>query len=572
METENKAIEALRQQEAPVKLKAFKAVQQKSPNIKVLGWGSKEFFGNVRIPNFLRLDPLDDVTEMEVPQFLLSKFKWSLSEQNLPTPDQLNRTVFFNHSETVIDQNILLCDDFFNFQEEEKQKFLGGLNQLSFLLPDGFFTTGVPKVSGIATLSASSEPIFSLNSMAHHPMGNRATTEFLAFALDAYVTVFNSTAWQVLQQFIGLANKSRMDGEKFRDSKQTNYDEIVLEQRSSDEFLALIKDLKLVMHYPDPRSSDPAVQNAGMAFLCQVLYWLEPERYEKVFLMNPKASEIKEAVEKVFNFLDRNPAYFKSEDSFDKILQLTRRNNILMNLPTNFNLEDSFGYQDLPAEYHLLDTDFRLSFGFLPESYFVEQYAEKSKYLKNAAILEELKAKKLAKIKLREERERQKKLRKKKSRAGASGTETKDEEPQSSEDDSQGEDDGEDEDMKEDEVTDLTRMTQLTSMIVGKAITRRYYLAIPKNAREKMNALYFANCILQRDTQKALTMNPMYLRSVNPELDSEVYIPKISLKKGGKKAQYTMQIFLPQADFKARLLPILGPFYQTALESKMKGI
>ena len=145
----DKAIEKLRKQDGPIIRRAYKDARTQSPSIKLLGWGSKEFFGNVRIPKFLRLDPFDDVTETVVEPFLLSKFRWSLTEQNLPTPDQLSRTVFFNHSEAAIEQNILLCDDFFTFQEEQKHKFLGGLHQLSFLLPEGFLTSGIPKASGI---------------------------------------------------------------------------------------------------------------------------------------------------------------------------------------------------------------------------------------------------------------------------------------------------------------------------------------------------------------------------------------------------------------------------------------
>ena len=78
--------------------------------------------------------------------------------------------------------------------------------------------------------------------------------------------------------------------------------------------------------------------------------------------------------------------------------------------------------------------------------------------------------------------------------------------------------------------------------------------------------------MLQSDVQKAFTMSPHFLRSIRPELEAEVYITKVSTKKTKKRVAYTMQIFLPQADFKDSFLPILNPFYQAAFESRMRGI
>jgi hypothetical protein len=565
----NKRLAILQRSDPMTILKGIKDSREESPKVTILESSQKPVFAPIKFSSFLHLHPLDE-KEIQQNGFSFRKFKVNLNESTLAEPKQLHKKLFFDSSKPVVTENVILVDDFFPLLPSDSRRLLRNLPQLAYFTSDPSFVK-FGRSSQIASLHETGSPLLKRKGYLGYPLGYEDLDTFIPINMDAFVLVYNATSWDIYQQLEDL-HKKNIEESAILEGKQAqenalDIQEVFLEELEVADFLNLLKQKNFTLHFPDPLSNNRSVREAGMAFLCQLLYWLMPDDYRS-FLKNPKSPKARDVMEQVSRFLQYNHQVLRPESSLDNLLNHVQKHNILKNLPSNFKMEDSIDYQELPFNYHIDELDHRMSFGFIPESFYAARYTELAFKEKNKDVLDAIEARKEEKARVRRERkEKQAKRRKARQRRRRGSRENSEK--------SEEVEEAETEEAVEEAIVvdaDLTRLTQLSSFIVDAAVARRNYLGVPANAMRKKHGLYFINSMLQLDAQKGFSLAPRFLRPIRPELELDLYVKKASLKRKARKATfYTLQVLIAQNQMEPRFLPILNSYYRKALEKGYRG-
>jgi len=568
----NKRLVALESGDPMSILKGIKDSREEGPKITILEGRDQPAFAPLKYSSFIHLHPLDE-KPIQQKSFSFRKFKVNLSEATLSGPEQLHKKLFFDSSKPVVTENVVLVDDFFPLLPSDSRRLLGNLPHLTYFTSDPSFIR-FGRSSQIASIHATGDSFLKREDYLGYPLGFEKLDSLIPIHLDAYVLVYNATAWDIYQQLEDLHRKNIEESAilegKEAEENPINIQDVFLEELEVADFLNLLRQKNFTLHFPDPASNNQQVHQAGMAFLCQLLYWLMPDDY-KGFLKDPKSPKAREVMEQVSRFLEFNRKVLRPEGSLDSLLNNVQKHNILKNLPPNFKMEDSIDYEELPFNYHLDELDHRMSFGFVPESFYAARYTELAYKEKNKEVLDAIKARKNEKARLRRERKEKRARRMKARQRRRRGSRTDGE----NEDDTTEETEEEAKEATEEVVgdVDLTRLTQLSSFIVDRAIGRRNYLGVPANAMRKKHGLYFINSMLQLDAQKGFSLAPRFLRPIRPELELDLYVEKASIKRKSRKlTYYTLQVLISQNQMRSKFLPILNSYYREALKKGYKGL
>ncbi|MBW7876397.1 MAG: hypothetical protein H3C47_10455 [Candidatus Cloacimonetes bacterium] len=520
----------------------------------------KDYFESVKIAGFKRVDPLDYSKITDFPRFLSiqNKLASSITVVENASPQELHRQLLFGEPSSR--QDLVLIQDFFPLRILDFNLFAPNLSRLVYL-HSGREVEDVSEKSVLKAIHQTS-PLsaqFQKDSTFGYPLGYADFTGAVAFSLDAHPIYYNQLARQTWEFFRDL-QRSREESEQ--------EEALYLEDLDFLGFVKFLKSEGLVFYYPDPKSSN--TQTAGMAFLCQLIQWLNPDAY-LMYLNEPKNSDILKTVEMLKKFLNENQSVFKAVSSMEQLLENVTGNNILQNLPDQFNPESpAFDFQ-LPSTYDLKEQTHRLSFGFLPESFVYGHYMRAAFEVRNKDILAEKERIRLEEVRVRQEREKQRRERMKRSRRPSSADEESPSEEGAEEMPSEETD-------TEEEVSANTWKTtaaQIVPHTLGKIATLRSYLAIPNSSGIQDKTIYLINGLLIPEIQRSIAATPNYRRSVRADIyendkDMELYILRLTStddRETRRDNQYfASSFFLPQKLVIQNMLPLLNPFYMKAIE------
>lgn len=520
----------------------------------------KPFLGDLKYPPFFRLDPWDESRETEYKSFVL-RTRYSFTEIKEEQVDQVKLRTNLLSSTHIPD--LIAVDDFYPLYPSDFSLFFQDLGH--------FILEQKGAEARTAVLSSPFDPEagrFLPDSYSFAPLGYEEQTAFVAYALDFCLLVYNLRAMEVYRALQHLwaesGEASGAEGEAEEPQEEIEPEvEKAIEEYSFNEFVDFLHAGEMRFYYPDYNSSDEQTRKAGFAFLCQLVFWQSPRDYEEL-LKNPSSHNAGKIIGRVFTFLKKESSLFKAEGSLNSILDRVTHENLLGGLPGDADL-DNFSTENITKE-QFEEVGTRLSFGFLPESFYLTNFADAEFLRRNRQMLEEEK-----RIAL-EQRERRLKAQQRKASARAgrrSGRGRPQEESAEEEETVEGEE-GEPEETPEGAAR-LSNVSQLVTMSFPKMVALRRYFAIPLRSSDKKKSLVFINRVLASETQKALTMRSLYLRAVSDIVNTEVYVVKMNepnRKESFHKARnFTIEAAIPQIEQQERLLPLLNHFYLRAFSN-----
>ena len=162
--------------------------------------------------------------------------------------------------------------------------------------------------------------------------------------------------------------------------------------------------------YPDPDSSDTRVRNLGIAFICQLMSWIE-NRYYQIFLTNPESPLIVDAVRSIKKYLAAKRSVLFPSNDLNQMLQAALNENILNNPPANFKFPNFYDVKQLPENFKLNELENRMTFAYIPETLYVEALAKQTFQNMNKEVLDEYKKRKDENRRLKELKRLRKKAR-----------------------------------------------------------------------------------------------------------------------------------------------------------------
>lgn len=497
--------------------------------------------------SFERLDPQTDKPK-KIRTFKLQKLlKGNIKEHLSKKKVSLEESLFFMKSNNKFRHDLLLIDDTFSISPNQFDLFYPNLSQLVYStnLKTLSRTNKRSIIESLINTSSKTKEFLN-NSNFSYPLGHKKLKAFAPFAMNLYTVYYNSFAKQTLYSLSEFHLKLKKEQNI---KPYPEFDEFDFKQ-----FVTFLKTFQFKFYYPDIKSKDPIMKKHGITFLCQLLFWLEPSTYNK--FLNQKTHPLtKKSFLKVKQFLKKNKKIFLKESSLSNLVSQAVSSNILTQLPNNF---DPLNYNDnykFPSEYDLDSIGQKLSFAYLPESQFVDQYNVEAYKEKNKEVLSQIKKKKIAekkrksKRKKKKKKKRSKKRKKKKKKSKKKKTKLK----------------------KPKIPKTKTSIYQLTGFILHKSIAIRTYLSLFQSSKKKKQSLFLINNFLLKSIQKKLSQKPNFLRPILNNVEPETYVKKITSanKKLAAKSNafFTIESFIPQSDLNDRFVPMLNYYYQNAAKT-----
>lgn len=517
----------------------------------------KPFLSDLKYPPFFRLDPWDESRETEYKPFALRSRFTEIKEEQL---DQIKLRTDLLSSTKIPD--LIAVDDFYPLYPSDFSLFFQDLGH--FVLEQ----KGAEARTAVLSSPFDAETgRFLPESYSFAPLGYEDQASFVTYALDFCLLVYNLRAMEIYRALQHIwtepdePSEAEAEGEKVHEEQEPEVEKAI-EEYSFNEFVDFLRAGEMKFYYPDYKSSDEQTRKAGFAFLCQLVFWQSPRDYEEL-LKNPSSRNVGNIIGRVFTFLKKESSLFKPESSLSSILERVTHENLLGGLPGDADL-DNFSTENITRE-QFAEVATRLSFGFLPESFYLANFADAEFLRRNRQMLEE------EKRILIEQRERRLKAQQRTSsaRSGRRGSRGRHQE-EAAEEESPEEEEEEQEENTEEAVR-LSSVSQLVTMSFPKMVALRRYFAIPFRSPDKKKSLVFINRVLASEVQKALTMRSLYLRAVSDIVNTEVYVVKMnepSRKESFRKGRnFTIEAAIPQIEQQERFLPLLNHFYLRAFSN-----
>lgn len=517
---------------------------------------STPIFAEFDNKKFQKLDPQTDKPQ-KVNSFKLQKLiKGDIAENTNKNPKVLEQKIFFANSDQYFKNDILMIDDTFSISQDQFQLFYPHTAQLVFST-DVMSLARINKQSKIKSplVTKTKEPLPDSN--FSYPLGHKKLNAFVPFAMDLYTVYYNSFAKEVLYTLAEINAKIKQKNPSDSVKPYPEFDEF-----NFQNFATFLKTFGFKFYYPDINSSDPEMQKHGKAFLCQMLFWLEPSTYQK-FLNNPKHPLTKKAFLNVKKFLQKNKKTFIKETKLNSLFQQVIGNNILNNLPSNFHpLEYNEDYK-FPMEYDIETVGSKLAFGYLPESQFMNLYSDEAFKEKNRDILTQIRKKKLAEKKRKSKRK--KKVRKKRKKKLSSKSTRKKKTPKKVTKKKAPE-------VKIPKTPKRPKFVptvyHLTGFVLHKSIGLRKYTALLQRSKTKKQSLFLLQSFYLNSLQEKLSQKPNYLRPIIDTVEPKIFIKQITSanKKLAAKSHnyFTVESYIAQSDLNRRFVPMLNSYYQSA--------
>ena len=398
------------------------------------------------------------------------------------------------------------------------------------------------------------------------------TSPAIPISVQPLVIAYNQVAWDAYHHIRRL--KKLKEGEL-----KANGEAPAIEEMHFNDFVNYLERWDMKMLYPDPESSNIEVRNLGMAFVCQLMSWIE-NRYYQIFLTNPESPLIVDAMRKIKKFLAAKRSVLRPSSNLNQMLQAVVDENVLNNPPSNFQFPNFYELKELPENYKLDEIENRMTFAYIPEKTYVEAISEYNFQNLNKEVLDELRKLK-EQIKREKERKRQqKKARRERRKNRNSGSSKKEKKKQIEKKEIQPQETNAIKSVK------IKRNSSMLSIFQLKEhIGLREYVAIPNNGLNKKEALSFAIALLQKNTQESISRNLLKKekgglkltkarRSIRMDIDPSVWIPKEFSKKpkSGKAPRefFKTSVYSTQMEAQKNFIPVLNYYYQRAISTLWK--
>ncbi len=530
-------------------LKELGEIRRQKPGMNL--WvPEKDWLRSLGYPAFKRVDSLDYSVLSDVPRFASLQNRVSAALTFEVWPDAITARRWILTPELARQTaDLLFVDDFFPLMPGDESRVENELSRVVFMTNAKELDT-VDEKSAIRSLQTTQieQARFSPKTPFEAPMGRQNFSGALTYAMDAYVLYHNGLGRQTFEFFRDLQSQR----EKGNQAEPLPF----LEEMDFKAFINFLQSQDMVLYYPDPFQEK--TREHGLAFLCQLLWWLEPQSYEKM-LESPKSPVIQSIFERLNTFLKEHKRVLKPKGNLEDILNAVNEESVLANLPEGFDPISPVFDWELPSNYDLYQVGYRLSFGFVPESVASPEFVKASYTVRNKEILDQKEQERLAEIARRKERERRMRERRRRGQEQEPVEESFEEE------------------FKDPDAppSHKTTFAQLMPLRIGRPVVRRHYALVPGNAPNPKLSAYMLNSLLLPEVQRALSIQPYYLRPVRSDSfgvsgDIELYVPRlVSMDDAdSRKANqwFGIRFRLPQSEVEPNALPLLNPFYLRAFE------
>lgn len=569
----NRALGSLLEKKPVEMIQELSKVFRSKPSINILGSIDEEIFEYV--PTFSISNGTENPQSEKVLGINLSSTYIGSIEYEFEADEQeLRKKLVLLNSKSQADFDLLLCDDFLPLLPHESYLLEPNISSAIWLLDTKKLNENKSPREQRTDLSRFNSkrstwrsPLitgsqeFMNSTFFYRPMGFKDPTEFIPISVSRMVLLYNQLAWNVYHHLNALQSPKSIAPAEIP----------ALDEMHFRDFVQYLKRNQMIMLYPNPESSDPKVAKLGMAFVCQLINWLENSSYQ-AFLTFKESPKIVETMRRINQFLRENGDVLKESNDLNDMLEKSLNENILTNPPKNFVFPNFYDLKQLPSDYKIEQVDYRMTFAYLPESNYVESIANLQWKNKNKVVLAEI-----AKQDEEERKKREaKRMRKKKRRERRS---SKDSNAVSDKSEQDSEVSVQEEETKSKYAIE-TNSTMLATFQLKEHIGIREYFAIPSNTLNKKESLSFAISLLQKDAQESISLN--YLkktgrkdvaliksrRPIRLDCDPKVWISKeflIKKKKKPPREAFETSIYLPQADAQKTFTPVLNYYYQRAI-------
>ena len=566
------------------KLQELSEIFKEKPNLTVLGNVKEEFFDTYATFTIsgsktnMRSKKIDGLS------FKNNKYIGDLKYTYVENTLDFRKKLILDNAKAKANFNLLLCDDFLPLLPKE-------MNLLNPNLSYGILMDKRMSLNRYSQNRARLEsPIststneFLKSTFFFSPLGYKKNKEsrkttggktgrntwkeaspVIPISVQRLVIAYNQVAWESYHHLRMLEQQSESQ------STKTTFEAPIIEEMHFNDFIKYLERWDMKMLYPDPLSSNQTVRNLGIAFVCQLMSWIE-NRYYQIFLTNPESPLIVDAVESVYKFLAAKRAVLHASSNLDSMLEATLNENILKNPPANFQFPNFYEMKQLPEKFKLDEVDDRMTFAYIPETLFVESMAKYTFQSINKEVLSEYKKRKeeLKRIKELKKLRKKKRRERRRQKMGKKDSKKVDQNQQKTTD------------QKKLQKTEVTAISSMLSVFQLKEhIGLREYLAIPNNGLMKKEALSFAVSLLQKNVQNAISRNLLRKkgglkltkarRSIRMDIEPAVWIPKEFLKpKNGKgfkppREFFEVGIYSTQSEAQKNFIPVLNYYYQRAI-------
>ena len=401
----------------------------------------------------------------------------------------------------------------------------------------------------------------------------------IPISVQRLVIAYNQVAWEAYHHLRRL--KKPEEGELKSQSEAP-----AIEEMHFNDFLDYLERWDMRLLYPDPESANPEVRNLGIAFICQLLSWVE-NRYYQIFLTNPESPLIVDAIRSIKKFLSAKRSVLMPSNDLNAMLEATLNENVLNHPPSNFKFPNFYDVKELPAEFKLDEIENRMTFAYIPETKYIEALSNYNYQTMNKEVLTEYKKRKDEQKRLKELKRLRKKARRDRRKKRSSKSSDQNTEKTESVDQKK-EVDNTSETKDSNSIKVELNASMISTFQLKEHIGLREYLAIPNNGLNKKDALSFAVSLLQKDVQESISRNLLKKvkggdlrlanarRSIRMDNDPVVWIPKEFLKpktgKGFKAPRefFKTSVYTTQVEAQKNFIPVLNYYYQRAISTLLK--
>lgn len=581
----NKELDALLNKKPVEMLTALSSIFREKPNLKILGTVDPEIFE--QNPTLTVVDQNGKVSTEKVQGINLKiNYVGNISYEQESLVKEFRKKLIMQNAKSIADFDLLLTDDFLPLTPGELNLLESNLDKAVWLLKSRKSTTKSPgrdqkldfarfspKRSEWRSPVSTENNEFLNSTFFYRPLGLKGPSKMIPISVNRMVILYNQVAWSAYHHLRSL--------EKLDEGGNPKNAEIpAIEELHFFDFIKYLKRWNMRMLYPNPKSADPNVAKLGLAFICQLISWIDNSSYQ-TFLQQPESPKIMSSMRKVNEFIRQNRDVLISSDNLQSMFDQSLNENILENPPSNFTFPNFYDLKKVPDNYKLDEVDYRMTFAYLPETYYIEAISNFNWKIKNKEVLAEIE-KQEAEERKREEAKRQRRRRGKERKRKKNLTKSNSEivEKQTEKD-------------IEESVKKIVierNNAMIASFNLKDHIALREYCAIPINTLNKKEALSFAVSLLQENGQEAIALNYLqktgkksvkFFKARRPiRLDKTPYVwitkeypPKNKKKNSREKPPrevFKTSIYLSQIDSQRTFLPVLNYYYLRAIDSLWK--
>lgn len=585
LDQSNREFKALLNKKPVELLAGLSSIFRKKPNLKVLGTVDSEIFD--QNPTLTVVDENGKASSEKVQGVNLKlNYMGSISYEQEDLVKDFRKRLLLQNAKSISDFDLLLTDDFIPLTPREMNLLEPNLNKAVWLLkskkdtkkspakvqkPD--FARFSPKRSEWRSPISTENNEFLSSTFFYRPLGLKNSSNVIPISVNRMVILYNQVAWSAYHHLRAL--------EKPRVGEESPPKEApAIEELHFFDFIKYLKRWNMRMLYPNPESADPYVSKLGLAFVCQLINWIDNSSYQ-TYLQQRESPKIINTMRKINEFLRMNRDVLIASDNLESMFSQSLNENILENPPSNFTFPNFYDLKNLPDKFTLDEVDYRMTFAYLPETYYVNAISNFNWKVKNKEVLAEIE-KQEAEDRRRDEakknRRRRAKERKRRKNSGESNKKMVQKETSNNSE-------------KNDKKIKIERNNaMIASFQLKDHIALREYCAIPVNAKNKKEALAYTVSLLQEVGQEAISLNylqktgkksvkffkprrPIRLDSTPYVWITKEYLPKNKKKKSREKPPrevFKASIYTSQTESQSTFLPVLNYYYQRAIKTLWK--